>query len=64
MSKETTNSSSLWYGHVADDNNGHQGAGNTPEHAQEALEQAQRDDVPSAEHKSITGTIINNDDSL
>lgn len=57
----TTNEESAIYGNVADDHNGHQGSGNTPEDAQAALEQAQRDGVPSAEHKSITGAIINND---
>ncbi len=60
----TTNESSFWYGNVADDKNGHQGSGYTPEAAQAALEQAQRDDVPSAEYKSITGDIINNDRPL
>ena len=60
----TTNEPSPWYGYVADDHDGHQGAGYTPEAAQEALEQAQRDDVPSAEYKSITGEIINNDRPL
>ncbi len=60
----TTNTESLWYGNVADDHKGHQGTGNTPEDAQAALEQAQRDDVPSAEHKAVTGAIINNDQKL
>jgi RimJ/RimL family protein N-acetyltransferase len=60
----TTNEHSFWYGNIADDHNGHQGAGYSPEAAQEALEQAQRDDVPSAEYKGITGQIINNDKSL
>jgi len=44
-------------GHVANDNNGHKGYGNTPEHAQAALEQAQRHGVESSEHKSVTGII-------
>lgn len=57
----TTNERSIIYGNVADDHNGHQGSGNTPEKAQAALEQAQRDNVPSAEHKSVTGLIINNE---
>lgn len=61
MTKKTNNTRSLWYGHIADDQNGHQGSGATPEYAQAALEQAQRDDVPSAEHKCVTGWIINND---
>ena len=59
MSK-TTVTPSMWYGYIADDHNGHQGAGSTPEAAQQALEQAQRDNVPSAEHKALTGLIINN----
>lgn len=60
----TTNEPSFWYGNIADDHNGHQGAGYTPEAAQAALEQAQRDDVPSAEYKSITEMIINNERPL
>jgi hypothetical protein len=60
----TTNDKSFWYGNVADDHNGHQGAGYTPEAAQEALEQAQRDGVPSAEYKGITGQVINNERPL
>lgn len=64
MIKETTNTPSFWYGHIADDNRGHQGAGNAPQEAQAALEQVQRDNVPSAEYKSITGMIINNNDPL
>lgn len=64
MTKNTTNTPSFWYGNIADDNNGHQGAGNTPQEAQAALEQAQQDDVPSAEYKSVTGMIINNDNPL
>lgn len=58
---KTTNESSFWYGNIADDHNGHQGCGYSPEAAQAALEQAQRDDVPSAEYTSITGMIVNND---
>ena len=60
----TTNEHSFWYDNIADDHQGHQGAGYTPEAAQQALEQAQRDNVPSAEYKSITGEIINNDKPL
>jgi hypothetical protein len=60
----TTNEKSFWYDNIADDHNGHQGCGYSPEAAQKALEQAQRDDVPSAEYKAITGWIINNDKPL
>lgn len=60
----TTIESSLWYGYIADDHNGHQGCGYSPEAAQKALEQAQRDNVPSAEYKAITGEIINNNGPL
>ena len=54
----TENSSLLDPGWTADDNNGHKGYGSTAEDAQAALEQAQEHDVPYAEHKSITGWII------
>lgn len=60
----TTNEKSAVYGNIADDHKGHEGSGHTPEAAQAALEQAQRDNVPSAEHKSITGIIVNNKGSL
>ncbi|HUA69067.1 MAG TPA: hypothetical protein VMA13_11025 [Candidatus Saccharimonadales bacterium] len=60
----TTNKKSFWYGHVADDHNGHQGAGYSPEAAQKALERAQHDDVPSAEYKAVTGMILDNDKPL
>ena len=62
MSKTTMRKTS-WFGdfsYVADDDNGHEGHAYSPEKAQEALEQAQRDDAPSAEHKVITGSIISN----
>lgn len=45
-------------GYTADDHSGHKGYGLTKESAQRALEQAQRHHVPYAEHKAITGWII------
>jgi hypothetical protein len=60
----TTNEPSFWYGNIADDHQGHQGSGYSPEAAQEALEQAQDHDVPSSEYKSITGEIYDNDDAF
>ena len=54
----TENGSFFDPGFTADDHNGHKGHGSTAEHAQDALEQAQKNDVPYAEHKSITGIII------
>lgn len=54
----TTNTWSSIHGNIADDHNGHKGTGDTPEHAQDALEQAQANDVAWSEHKSITGIII------
>lgn len=60
MSKTTNTENSSWFdpGFTADDHNGHKGYGSTAEHAQQALEQAQEHDVSYAEHKSITGLII------
>lgn len=57
----TTNTWSSIHGNIADDHNGHKGTGDTPQHAQEALEQAKAHDVAVSEHKSLTGIIIDAD---
>jgi len=54
---ETTNGPvGGWY--EADDHNGHTGTGDTAEQAQEALEQAQRDNDSSAHYESLFGVIF------
>lgn len=60
----TTNTKSFWFGNIADDHDGHKGTGYTPEAAQKALERAQQDEVPYAEHHVILGNITTSDKPL
>lgn len=54
----TTNEPKYFGGYEADDHNGHTGTGDTPEQAQQALEEAQRTGARSAVYEPITGVIV------